>query len=122
MAGNDRRESARIVKPEDEDAPLVPALQPTAKPAKTEKSDGRPAFEPNRWYHRKTLQKRLKVGNQTWARWISAGLTTFKPGTKEELVFTDEKIDRILRMSPSELPAAYESPHKAKNASRKKGS
>lgn len=102
MAENDRRETTRPVKPK------VP-------------NDGLPLFEPFRWYRRDWLQSRIGCSNHTWARWVAAGLTITSPGTRAELVFTDENIDRVLRMSDSQLPPPYKSPHAEKNAARRKG-
>jgi hypothetical protein len=101
MTENDRRESTRQV---------------NSKPGQ----DGQPLFEPGRWYRRDVLQARFAIGNHTWARWVAAGLTVCSPGTKAELVFTDDKLDKILRTPESKLPPPYESPHAAKNAARKK--
>ena len=117
MTGNDRRENAPIVKSEYDDGPLVPPV-PASK--KSDREDSGPLFEPNRWYLRCVLQPRMKVGNHTWERWVLAGLTTSRPGTKSELIYTDEKFERILRMATDDLPKTYTSPHAERNKARKK--
>ena len=114
MTGNDPRENAPIVKIMDDDGPLVPVIA-----VENSDDDDGPLFEPNRWYTRKALQQRLGVGNQTWDRWVAAGLKTFQPGTRPQLVYTDEKFDEILRTPAEELPPPYVSPFANKNAARK---
>lgn len=98
MTENDRRENTSQVKPI---------------------GDLGPAFEPGRWYLRCVIQQRMRIGNQTWSRWVAAGLKTHRPGTKHELVFSDD-LDRILRIPEQDLPPAYKSPYAEKNKARKK--
>jgi hypothetical protein len=99
MAGNDPKENTRAVKPEVCDGPI---------------------YEPNRWYLSLVLRRRFHCSKQTWARWVAAGLTVHSSGSKTERCFTDENLDRILRLSEAELPPAYRSPYAERNQQRRR--
>lgn len=113
MAENDPRENTSEVK----GANAGKRKRPTKRTLNVD-VDG-PIFEPDRWYHSKYMIRRLHCSPHTWERYKAAGLTTYKPGTRGELVWSTD-LDAILRIPESELPPPYQSPHALKNKSRKR--